>query len=118
MSLDVGYSYCLNLTEQEKIEIDKQVRNNRFELKVGEFLPFLPFPIGPGVPFVPVEGFAPPQIVRNAIDRSESVLAEKVDQSADNCQEAYNEYKVYNKMSSTLSKLSKKFEKIKKLVNP
>ena len=25
MSLDVGYSYFINLTEEEKLEIDKQV---------------------------------------------------------------------------------------------
>ncbi len=54
MSLDVGYSYCINLTEQEKIEIDKQVRKNRFELK---FAIFFPFPIIPQASFVPVEGF-------------------------------------------------------------
>lgn len=29
MSLDVAYSYCINLTEEEKLEIDKQVRKNR-----------------------------------------------------------------------------------------
>ena len=28
MSLDVGYSYCINLTEEEKLEIDKQVRKD------------------------------------------------------------------------------------------
>jgi len=30
MTLDVAYSYCTNLTEEEKLEIDKQVRKNRF----------------------------------------------------------------------------------------
>jgi hypothetical protein len=25
MSLDISYSYCINLTEEEKLEIDKQV---------------------------------------------------------------------------------------------
>jgi hypothetical protein len=34
-------------------------------------------------------------------------------QFADDCQEAYNEYKVYNEMSSTLSKVSKKVRKDK-----
>ena len=57
MSLDVAYSYCINLTEEEKIEIDKQVRKNRFELKFAIFFPFFPFPIVPQVPFFPVEGF-------------------------------------------------------------
>lgn len=33
MTLDVAYSYCTNLTEEEKLEIDKQVRKNRFELE-------------------------------------------------------------------------------------
>jgi hypothetical protein len=118
MSLDVTYSYCINLTEEEKIEIDKQVRKNRFALKFAIFFPFLPFPIVPmpQVPFFPVEGFSPQQIVRNARDRAESAVAEKLSplaQLIDDCQESYNEYKVYNKMSSTLSKVSKKVRKDK-----
>jgi hypothetical protein len=117
MSLDVTYSYCINLTEEEKIEIDKQIRKNRFELKFAIFFPFLPFPIVPmpQVPFFPVEGFTQ-QIVRNARDRAESAVAEKLSplaQLVDDCQEFYNEYKVYNKMSSTLSKVSKKVRKDK-----
>jgi hypothetical protein len=32
-------------------------------------------------------------------------------QAVDDCQEAYNEYKVYSEMSSTLSKISKKIRK-------
>ena len=111
MSLDVGYSYCINLTEEEKLEIDKQVRKNRFELKFAIFFPFLPFPMVPQVPFLPVEGFTPQQIVRNARDRAESAITEKLAQLADDCQEAYNEYKVYKEMSSTLSKVSKKVRK-------
>ena len=78
MSLDVGYSCCINLTEEEKLEIDKQVRKNRFELKFAIFFPFLPFPMVPQVPFLPVEGFTPQQIVRNARDRAESAIAEKL----------------------------------------
>ena len=70
MSLDVAYSYYINLTEEKKLEIDKQVRKNRFELKFAIFFPFLPYPI-PQVPFFPVEGFTPQQIVRNARDRAE-----------------------------------------------
>jgi hypothetical protein len=70
----------------------------------------------PQVSFFPVEGFTPQEIVRNARDRAESAIAEKLArlaQLADDCQEAYNEYKVYNKMSSTLSKVSKKVRKDK-----
>lgn len=107
-------NYCINLTEEEKLEIDKQVRKNRFELRFAIFFPFLPFPIVPQVPFFPVEGFSPQQIVRNARDRAESAVAEKLaplSQLADDCQEAYNEYKVYKEMSSTLSKVSKKVRK-------
>ena len=121
MTLDVAYSYCTNLTEEEKLEIDKQVRKNRFELKFARFFPFLPIPIVPQVPFFPVEGFSSQQIVRNAIDRAESAVTEKLaplTSAADECQEAYNQYKVYTEMSSTLSKVSKKVQKIKKLVNP
>ena len=68
MTLDVAYSYCTNLTEEEKLEIDKQVRKNRFELKFAIFFPFLPFPIvffrlkAEKVP----DFFSPQQIVRNA----------------------------------------------------
>jgi hypothetical protein len=116
MTLDVAYSYCTNLTEEEKLEIDKQVRKNRFELKFAIFFPLLPIPIVPQVPFFPVEGFSPQQIVRNAIDRAESAVTEKLAplaQAADECQEAYNQYKVYNEMSSTLSKVSKKVRKDK-----
>lgn len=29
MSLDVGYSYCINLTEEERLEIDMNVKRNR-----------------------------------------------------------------------------------------
>ena len=107
-------NYCINLTEEEKLEIDKQVRKNRFELRFAIFFPFLPFPIVPQVPFFPVEGFSPQQIVRNARDRTESAIAEKLAplaQLADDCQEAYNEYKVYKEMSPTLSKVSKKVRK-------
>ena len=116
MTLDVAYSYCIGLTEEEKLGIDKQVRKNRRELKFAIFFPFLPFPVIPQVPFFPVEGFSPQQIVRNARDRAESAVAEKLAplaQFADDCQEAYNEYKVYSEMSSTLSKVSKKVRKDK-----
>ena len=104
------------MTEEEKLEIDKQVRKSRFELRFAIFFPFLPFPV-PEVPFFPVEGFPLQQIARNARDRAESAIAEKlapVAQLADDCQEAYNEYKVYNEMSSTLSKLSKVSKKVRK----
>ena len=96
MSLDVAYSYCINLTEEKKLEIDKQVRKNRFELKFAIFFPFLLYTI-PEIPFFPVEGFTRQQIIRNARDRAESAIAEKLAslaQLADDCQEAYNEYKV------------------------
>ena len=114
MSLYVGYSYCIRLTEEGNLEIDKQVRKNRFELKFAIFFPFLPFPMVPQVPFLPVEVFTPQQIVRNARDRAESAIDEKLAplaQLIDDCQEAYNEYKVYKEMSSTLSKVSKKVRK-------
>lgn len=103
------------MTEEEKLDIDKQVRKNIFELKYAIFLPFFPFPI-PSVSFLPVKGFSPQQITRNARDRAESAVAEKLAplaQFADDCQEAYNECKVYNDMSSTLFKVSKKVRKDK-----
>lgn len=45
MTLDVAYSYCINLTKEQKLEIDKQVRKNGFKLKYVIFFPFLPVPI-------------------------------------------------------------------------
>ena len=119
MSLDVAYSYCTNLTEEEKLEIDKQVRKNRLKLKFAIFFPLLPIQTvpQPQVPFFPVEGFSPQQIVRNARNRAESAVAEKLAplaQAAYEFQEAYHQYKVYNEMSPTLSKISKKVRKNKK----
>jgi len=40
MSLDVIYSYCINLIKEEKLEIDKQVRKNILELKFAIFFSF------------------------------------------------------------------------------
>ena len=59
MTLDVAYSYCINLTKEQKLEIDKQVRKNRFKLEYAIFFPFLPVPIilMPQAPLFPVEGF-------------------------------------------------------------
>ena len=107
MSLDVAYLYCINLTEEEKLEIEKQVRKNRSELKSAIFFPFLPFPFlpMPQVRFFPVERFTPQQIVRNARDRAKSAVAKKLAplaQLVDDCQEAYNEYEVYNKWKISL----------------
>lgn len=103
MTLNVAYSYCINLTEQEKLDIDKQVRKNRFELKFAVFFSF-----------VPVGAFSPQQIVGNARDRAKSAVAEKMAplaQFVNDCQKVYNKYKVYNEMSSTLTKVSKKVRK-------
>ena len=116
MSLDVGYSYCINLTEEKDLEINKQVRKNRFELKFYIFFPFLPCPMVSQVPFLAVKGFTPQQIIRNARDRAESAIAEKLAplaQLADDCQEAYSKYKIYKEMCPTLSKVSKKVRKDK-----
>ena len=114
MSLDVAYSYCINLTEEEKVEIDKQVRKNRFELKFAIFFPFLPFPMVPmpSVPFFPVEGFSPQQIVRNARDRAESAVEERLRplaKAVDDCSEAYKEVK---ETIESAEKLDKTWEKL------
>ena len=104
-------NYCLDLTEEKKREIDKQVRNNRFELRFAIFFPFLPFPIIPQVPLFPVEGFNPQQIVRHARNRAELAVAKRLSplaQAVEDCQEAYDQYKVYTAMSSKLSKISAK----------
>ena len=55
MTLDVAYSYCSKLTNQEKLEIDKRVRKNRsylrFYLKLAVSFPTrIPYPSGPGLP--------------------------------------------------------------------
>ena len=44
MSLDIAYSYSINLTEEEKIEIAKQVRKNQLELKFAINFGILFFP--------------------------------------------------------------------------
>lgn len=116
MSLDVAYTYCINLTEEEKVEIDKQVRKNKFELKFAIFFPFLPFPTVPMpyAPFIPVEGFSLQQIVRNAKDRAESAVAEKMAplaQAADEYQEAYNEDKETKEAIKLVEDVNKKWEK-------
>ncbi len=112
MTLDVAYSYCMNLTESEKLEVDKQVRKNRGELFFA-ILIALPFWFS-GVK---------PKIEHKV----ESPVAEKLAplaQSADDYQETFNdnkyksqerdkEYKVSKKMSSKLSKISTKVRKDK-----
>ncbi len=121
MTLDVAYSYCINLTEEEKLEIDKQVRKNRSEVKLAIFLfptlfPWWPAPTLPNPPVYPGEVFSPHHIVRKARDQVASAAAKKVaplTEAADDCKEAYNEYKVYKEMSSTLSKVSTKVRKDK-----
>ena len=93
MSLDVGYSYYINLTEEEKLEIDKQVRKNRFELKFAIFFPCLPFPMVPQVSFSPVEGFTLQQIVINARDWAVSAVEERLRplaKAVDDFRKAYN----------------------------
>ena len=109
-------NYCIKLTEEEKLEIDKQVRKNRFELKFAIFFPFLPFPMVPmpSVPFFPVEGFSPQQIVRNARDRAESAVEERLRplaEAVDDCREAYNEYKEVKETIESAEKLDKTWEK-------
>ena len=74
MSLGVAYSYCINLTEEEKFQIDKQVGKSKFELKFAIFFPLIPF-LMPQTFFFTVERFFPKQIVSNAINRAQSALA-------------------------------------------
>ena len=81
------------MTEEEKLEIDKQVRKNTFELRFAIFFPFLPFPIVPQVPFFPVKDFSPQQIIRNARDRAQSAAEERLrplSETVDDFIEAYN----------------------------
>ena len=114
MSLDVAYCYCSNLREQEKLDIDKRVRKNRFELKFAIFFPVLPFPM-PSVPFFPVEGYSPEQIVRTVRNRAESAVAEKIAplaQVVDDCQEAYNESKETKEALELVEDLNKNWEKL------
>ena len=109
MSLNVAYSYCTNLTKEQKLEIDKKVRKNRFELKYAVFFPFLLISI------LPVEGFNPQQIIRNARDRAQSAAEEKLRplaESVDDCTEAYNEYKDAKKTIESAEELAKAWEKL------
>lgn len=117
MTLEVAYSYSIKLTEQEKLDIDKQVRKNKFDLKYAIFFPFLPFPIVPmpQVPFFPVEGFSPQQIVRNGRDRAESAVEERLNplaEAVNDCREAYKEYKEVKETIQSAEKLGKTWEKL------
>ena len=115
MSLDVAYSYCINLTDEQKLEVDKYVRKNRFKLKFAIFFPCLPFPMVPQVPFFPVEGFTPQQIVRNLRDRAESAVEERLRplaEAVDDSREAYNEYKEVKEIIESAEKLGKTWEKL------
>jgi hypothetical protein len=111
MSLDVAYSYCTKLTEQEKLDIDKQVRKNRLELIIGIFFPFA------AVPTIPMQitwfTSGPSQIERNVKNQVESATAKKMAPKTE-CEEASNKYKVELKMSPTLSKVSKRLRKNQK----
>ena len=84
MSLNVAYSYCINLTLKEKLEIDNQVRKNTLELKFAIFFPFVLFqvPIIPIVPFLPLAASAPQQILRTA--RNQAKSARLVSKGLDN----------------------------------
>lgn len=86
------------------------------------------FPL-PQFPFFPVEGFSPQQIVRNGRDRLEEAAVEKKNQllapiyaTADQVHEEFDDacekFTAYSEMSSSLLKVSKKVQKIKKRVNP
>jgi hypothetical protein len=68
--LDVAYSYCINVTEEKKLEVDKQVKKNKLEFKCAICLPFIGFLMGQVLLF-PVEGVLAQQIVRNARNLSE-----------------------------------------------
>jgi hypothetical protein len=67
---DVAYCYCTNVTEEKKLEVDKQVQKNKLEFKCAICLPFIGFLMGQ-VLFFPVEGLLAQQIVRNARNLSE-----------------------------------------------
>jgi hypothetical protein len=127
MSLDVAYSYCTNLTDQQKLEIDKQVRKNQFELKFAVILPFFGYQLFPThiTPFCQVDqvdGFTPQQIIRTSKDRGKSAIDAKVNQFLDRCEDAANEInkgskeseetiKISVEMSPTLAKLSSKIRR-------
>lgn len=123
MSLYLGYLYSRNLTDKERVEIDKKARINRFKLKFAIFSPFFPIILPmPTTPFFPVDGFQPRHIVehhaRNARNRAGVAIEKKVApfaQMVNEFQEAYYEYKVYMELSSTLKKISKNVRKDKEV---
>ena len=98
------------MTEEQKLEVDKQVWKNRFELKFAVFFRRLPFPMVQQVPFFLVEGFTLWQIVRNAKDRAESAGEERLRllvEALDDYREAYNEYKEVKETIESAEKLGK-----------
>ena len=105
------------MTKEQKLEIDKQVRKNRFKLKDAIFFPFLPVPIipTPQIPFFPGEGFNPQQIVRKARDRAQSAVEEKLRplaETVDDCTEAYKKYKDGEETIKSAKKLVKTWKKL------
>ena len=142
MSLDVGYSYCINLTDEEKRDIDKRVRNDQVVLKLAVFFPFLispfPFPVFtipepypyieppallvPQLPFDPVEGFTPPYPVRKAREQVEEeairrrdALLEPIYATADQAQEALDDAcDKFNVYTNMSSTLLKVSKKVRK----
>jgi hypothetical protein len=109
--LDAAYSYCIHLKESEKLEIDKQVRKNRFELKFAIFFPVLSLPTVQQVPFFPVEGFSPQQIVRTVKDSAESTVEEKLNHNPPVPQEPGIQVLV-NSEKNSVSQESRGIEKI------
>lgn len=117
MSLDVAYSYCINLTKEQKLKIDKRVRRNKLELKCAVFFPFLPIPM-PKLPFVPVEGFSPQQIIQNAKERAKSAVEKKLRplaEAADDCGEAYEKYRDFKETMDAIDSLEKTMKAIDSL---
>ena len=69
----------------------------------------------PQVPFLPVEGFSPQQIIRNARDRAQSAVEERLrplTEAVDDCTEAYNEYKDAKETIESAEKLVKAWENL------
>lgn len=110
MSLDVAYSYCTKLTEQEKLDIDKQVRKNRLELIIALFCPFAAVPIPPPQISLFYRGDDPgrPPIERNLyVYRGDEPGRPPTGRNLDECNKPSKEFKVYSNMTPTLSKISK-----------
>jgi hypothetical protein len=96
MGLNVAYSYCCNLTDEKKVEIDKQVIKNQIDFILAISFFALPFGLNSSstiprldsssierVEYIPPEVFTPSGFIRKKeqqLDSAISLIDRKIDE--------------------------------------